>query len=70
VADYDASAIDTINRGRYFEFVDRDSGEPRVGYYDPWTERLTVLSSDEQIIHSHYRCPERYIVRLRGSTYT
>lgn len=67
---YDRSARETIENGTYFEFFDDESGEPRVGYYDRWTERLTVLSDDEQVIRTHFRCPERYVVSRRGSTYT
>jgi hypothetical protein len=69
LAEYDASAVRTMADGRHFEFIDRQSGELRVGYYDPWAERLTVLSNDELILYSRFRCPERYVFGLRGSTY-
>jgi hypothetical protein len=67
--EYDASAWDTIERGTYFEFVDEDTGEGRVGYYDRWTERLTILSDDEAVMISHFRCPVRYVESQPGSTY-
>jgi hypothetical protein len=67
---FDASARETIEHGRYFEYRDLRSNEPRVGYYDPETERFTALSDDESTILSHYRCPEQYVAEsLAGSTY-
>ena len=68
--EYDASALEVMGVGTYFEFVDSDTGAPRVGYYDRWTERLTVLSDDESTLFSHFRCPERYVAGLLGSTYS
>ena len=70
VEQYHQSALDVVEIGTYFEFIDDESGEPRVGYYDRWTERLTVLSDDERVIHTHFHCPERYVESRRGSTYT
>ena len=67
---YDRSARETIEIGTYRDFFDDESDEPRVGYYDRWTERLTVLSDDELVIRTHFRCPERYVMSRRGSTYT
>lgn len=67
--EYDLSAYATIDVGTYFEFIDGRTQEPRVGYYDRWTRRLTILSSDERFIHSHFRCPVHYVERLAGSTY-
>jgi len=67
--EYDRSARETMEAGTCFQYVDDESGELRVGYYDRWTERLTVLSDDEQLIVSHFRCPERYVTSRRSSTY-
>jgi len=69
LTDFDASVLRTIEVGTYFEFVDDETGDPRVGYYDVWTERLTVLSGDERVSYSHFRCPERCVAGLLGSTY-
>ena len=68
--EYDASALEAIRVGTYFGLIDSDTGAPRVGYYDRWTERLTALSEDESTIFSHFRCPERYVADLLGSTYS
>ena len=68
--EYDESAYATIDAGTYFEFIDDDSHQLRVGYYDQWTERLTILSDDEGILISHFRCPRRYVLGRHGSTYT
>jgi hypothetical protein len=68
---YDASARETIRVGTYFESRDPESGEPRVGYYDAASERLTGLTDDEAEIVTHFLCHERYVARtLPGSTYT
>jgi hypothetical protein len=69
VDEYDASAHDTIDRGIHFEYVDDGSLQPRVGYYDRWTERLTVLGDDQQLIVSHFRSNERYVSSRRSSSY-
>lgn len=70
VAEYDASARETVEFGTYFEYRDLESNELRVGYYHPETRRFTGLSDDEAIITTHLRCPESYVRNnLRGSTY-
>ena len=68
--EYDASAHEARNVGTCFGFIDDDAGDLRVGYYDRWTERLTVLSDDDLLILTHFRFPERYVVTRRGSTYS
>ncbi len=70
VEEYETSAHETMRIGAYFEFADDDAGDLRVGYYDRWTERLTVLSDDELLILTQFRFPERYVVTRRGSTYS
>ena len=70
VAAYEASARETIEAGTYFEYRDLDTNTPRVGYYARATRRLTVLSYDESVILTHYRCSEQYVTEtLPGSTY-
>ena len=70
VAEYDASARETIDVGTYFEYRDLGNDEPRVGYYHLETQRFVGLSDDEATILTHYRCPEGYVRNnLRGSTY-
>jgi hypothetical protein len=41
----------------------------RRGYYDRPTERFTAVSYDGTEIVTHFRCPERYVDQLPGSTY-
>ena len=70
VEEYDESARETIAVGTYFEYRDLQTDDWRVGYYDRATRRLSALNSDETVILTHFRCPERYVARsLRGSTY-
>jgi hypothetical protein len=66
---YDASAREVVEVGTFFEFRDPDTGEWRVGYYDRANERLTILTDDEAMIVSHFRCLERYVEERPGSTY-
>jgi hypothetical protein len=67
---YDASARATIRAGRRFTFRRARTGDPRVGYYHLATRRLTVLDGPESRVITHFRCRERYVRRLDGSTYT
>ena len=67
VGEYDASARETMTVGTFFEY--RTGARWRVGYYDRGTGRLTILTDDQAEIVTHYRCPERYVETLDGSTY-
>lgn len=71
VDEYDASARATLRAGRRFTYIDRRSGEPRVGYYQPSPRRFTALTEDMQTILTHFR-PEDpdYPRKLLRSTYT
>ena len=66
---YDSSAAETIDLGTYFEYRDLKTDAPRVGYYDRVTQRFTALTDDGATILTHYRCPERHVSGLVGSTY-
>lgn len=69
-ADYDRSARATIRAGQRFTYTDRDSRQPRVGYYDARTRRFTALTSNERRLLSHYRTDDTsYPRRLPDSTY-
>jgi hypothetical protein len=46
LAKYDASARATVHAGRQFTYTDRQSGRPRVGYFDATTLRFTALSQN------------------------
>ena len=69
LAEYDASARETIDAGTYLEYRDPDTNEWRVGYYWAETGRFTGLTDDEINIVRHFRCRLRYVMDLPGSTY-
>ena len=66
---YDASARGTIRAGRRFTYRQWVSGQARVGYYDPATQRLTILNARETRVVSHFRCPESYVRGQDESNY-
>ena len=68
IADYDASAQDTLDVGTYFEYFHDATGEWRTGCYHRETGRLTILDADDRIV-SHFRCAESYVRNLTDSTY-
>jgi len=69
--DYDQGARQTILTGQRFTYTDRQTGLPRVGYYDRSTNRFTGLTVDETRITTHFRptSGEGYVTGLRDSTY-
>src|SRR4029079_11824115 len=58
VQDYEWSALDTMQVGRRFTYLDPRSSDPRVGYFAPPTGRFAALHPNEQVIYSHY-IPDR-----------
>jgi hypothetical protein len=68
IEEYDASAQATLDLGAYFEFFDDTAEESRIGCYDRFRGRLTILDTDDQIV-SHFRCPEWYVSGLLHNTY-
>jgi hypothetical protein len=69
VEEYDASARETIRLGVRVSYMDLDSGEDRVGYFDPDRGRFTGLSADERFIVTHFRATARYVRRLLNVDY-
>jgi hypothetical protein len=76
VADYDASARETIRLGVPFAYTYEDPNipgisEPRLGYYDRLTNRFTAVTEDEIQLLSHFRPDrgEQYVRDLPDSTY-
>ncbi len=71
VEEYDRGARDTIRRGVAFTYVDRETNERRLGFYDRDTSRFTALTQDGRRITTHFRPDQReqYVRRLPGSTY-
>lgn len=71
VEEYDRGARETIRNGRPFTYRDPTTGEPRLGFYDPQTNRFTGLTRDGRRITTHFR-PDRgeaYVRELPASTY-
>ena len=69
--EYDAAARETIRRGTFFTYVDRETNAERAGFYDRATNRFTGLARDGSRITTHFR-PERgeaYVRGLERSTY-
>src|SRR5919199_443111 len=69
ISEYDESARATIRSGIRFTYNENDSGRPRIGYYDPDTGLLTVLSSDGARLLSHFSPDdgEDYVLRQANS---
>lgn len=69
--EYDLGARETIRVGRRFEYRDTQTNAPRLGFYDPETNRFTGLTADGRRITTHFRPDrgERYVRSLPGSTY-
>jgi hypothetical protein len=66
---YDQSARATWRIGKRFTFTDGSSSETRIGYYDPPTRRLIVLTDDELVFVTHFDCDESYVRLLPDSRY-
>ena len=65
VEEYDQGARETIRVGRPFTYRDRTTGEPRLGFYDPATNRFTAVTRDGRRITTHFR-PDRGEAYVRG----
>ena len=68
---YERSSFETMEVGRRFAYLDPSTGDPRVGYFDVVTGRLTTLSHSERTIRTRF-APirgEHYIRGLPRSTY-
>lgn len=68
IAEYDASAQETIADGVRFTYRDRITGERRVGYFHRESSRFTVVDLDG-LIRSHYQTDEAHVADLPQSTY-
>jgi hypothetical protein len=67
VNQYDQSARDTIQQGCRFTYILGNPPEVRVGYYDAWHSRMTVLDHEELTIINHMRASENYVRALPDS---
>ena len=68
IEQYDASAHETISIGVQFTYRDRQTGLPRVGYFDRESSRMTAVDLDGFIV-SHFRTDEAYVTLLPRTTY-
>jgi hypothetical protein len=68
VAEYDASAQETVALGNRFTYRDRITKLRRVGYFHRESSRFVCLDLDGYI-HSHYQTDEAHVAELPESTY-
>jgi len=68
VAEYDASAQETIAAGEAFSYYRPRAQEWRVGYFHRESSRFVATDIDG-FIRSHYRADEAHIAALPRSTY-
>jgi len=68
IAEYDASAQETLVLGVRFTYRDRITGERRIGYFHRESSRLTALTVDGLIV-THFRTDEAYVASQMQSTY-
>jgi hypothetical protein len=71
VEEYDQGARETIRQGVAFTYVDRTTSLPRLGFYEPETNRFTALTRGGDRITTHFRpdSGERYVRNLERSSY-
>ncbi len=69
--EYDMSARLTINRGKRFKFRDRQTGKPRIGYWDKDTKHFTSTNQyrKQMCIHTHFLMTLKQIKALPGFTW-
>ena len=65
---YDASADETIAIGTPFTYRERDTKEPRVGYFHRDTSRFVAVDLDG-VVRTHYMTDEADMADLPLSTY-
>jgi hypothetical protein len=71
VQEYDRGARDTILKGNEFTYLDRESSQRHLGFYEKDTNRFTALTLDGGRITTHFRPDqeERCVRQLPESTY-
>jgi hypothetical protein len=69
VAEYDASAQETIALGREFRYYYDPERVWRIGFFHRETSRFVSASLRRRII-THFRADEAYVAELTHSTYT
>lgn len=66
---YEESSLVTIGEGVRFTYTDRQRGQPRVGYYDPLSQRFTAVTENERWIVTHFPAADDYVRHLPDSDY-
>lgn len=71
VQEYDRGARDVIRKGTAFTYLDRESGDRHLGFYDKPSNRFTAMTLDGRRITTHFQPDngERYVRGLPESTY-
>lgn len=69
--EYDRGARDVIRRGTALTYLDRESGDTHLGFYDRSTNRFTAMTADGRRITTHFEPDngEAYVRQLPRSTY-
>jgi hypothetical protein len=68
IAEYDASAQETIAVGTPFTYRDPVTKEPRIGYFHRATSRFVATDLDG-FSRTHFRTDEGHVANLPLSTY-
>lgn len=68
MAQYDASAQETMEVGVRYTYRDRITGERRVGYFHRDSSRFTAVDLDG-FIRTHHRLDEGQVCEMPLSTY-
>jgi hypothetical protein len=68
IAEYDASAQETIVLGVRFSYVDTPTRRRRIGYFHRDSSRFVVTTPEGRIV-THFRADEAYVAGLELSTY-
>jgi hypothetical protein len=68
VAEYDASAQETLLLGTPFTYRDPVTGEPRIGYFHRATSRFVSTDLDGYV-RTHFQTDESHVAGLPLSTY-
>lgn len=67
IAQYDASAQETIQLGVQFTYRERRTNERHIGYFHRETSRFTATTLDGLIV-THFRTDEEYVAVQKEST--
>lgn len=69
--EYDLGARAVIRDGTAFTYVDRESGDRHLGFYEKSSNRFTAMTEDGRRITTHFEPDngEAYVRQLPQSTY-